>query len=168
MKRRSNGADASFVIELVFGIMGVIFTLVATIVGLAFSIDGDEFDVFLLIPGVFFLMGLIFLGVCIMTAKSRHKKNVAINELIQNGNYIMAEVVDISRDKHVEINNVHPWRVECEYEDAYGTVYHFTSKNITHNPTNELNPQVRVYVNPDDYSQYYVDVDHEIEPEEYE
>ncbi len=166
MKKRTSGVDAAAIVSAVFGFMGIIFFLVGGIVSYTFIASGDV-DTFLIIPLTFMVFGIIFTIIGAIALRAKLRKDKKINELIANGQYVMAEVVGTSRDYTVEVNGVHPWRVECEYEDPYGHVHHFQSKNITHDPSYELNPQVRVYVDSYNYSLYYVDVDYEIEPEKY-
>jgi len=105
-------------------------------------------------------MGLLFfsLGLVFLITLGNQKKNA--RRLLENGNYVVAEIFDISQNYNVSVNNKHPFVVSCKYEAVDGTVHIFKSRYLYFNPEPLLkNNVVRVYVDNDNFKKYYVDID---------
>lgn len=104
---------------------------------------------------VFFLVGFIPLT-CSFTGKARKKK------LLSSGHFLDATVEQITLNTSYRVNGQSPYVLYCTYHDDYKDItYRFKSENLWTNPES-LFPTgsiVRVYVNPTDYSKYYVDVE---------
>lgn len=116
--------------------------------------------------GVFLLMGVIFTCVGIIPIIVGIKRSSLQKQLIAGGRSIFAKVESITHNTSYRVNGRSPYVVYCTYQDEYkGVVYRFKSDNIWQNPEYFLQPgsDVRVYVNGEDYSKYYVDVESMIE-----
>lgn len=116
--------------------------------------------------GVFILMGVIFSCVGIIPIIVGIKKSSLQKQLIAGGRYIFAKVESITQNTSYKVNGRSPYVVYCTYQDEYkDVVYRFKSGNIWQNPEYFLQPgsDVRVYVNGEDYSKYYVDVESMLE-----
>ena len=90
-----------------------------------------------------------------MKVNSAQKKKV-----LENGQVIYATVENIVLNTNYSINGQNPYLIYCFYQDSYQNIlYRFKSENLWMNPA-ELFPigsSIKVYVNPKDYSKYYVD-----------
>ncbi len=108
------------------------------------------------------IMGGVFLLVGITTAVTNAKKEAKKKQLRQQGRYINAIVERVDVNYNYSVNGKHPFVLYCNYQDEYsGVVYKFKSDNLWTNPYPFLQQgsEVRVLVNGQDYSQYYVDVE---------
>lgn len=156
MERKAKiGADALLIVGIVFSCMGALFFVIG--IALSFVMSGQDAVIFLLAFGgtgfVFLAVGLIFLMVKI-------KKKRLCNRLLRSGNYIMAEISEVTVNYNVSVNGRSPYVVECRYQDMAGNVHIFASRCLYFNPGPLLqNQMVKVYVEGDDYKHYYVDID---------
>ena len=102
---------------------------------------------------IFLAIGLVFLVI-----KIRRKQRC--NRLLQSGSYIMAEIAETKINYNVRINGKSPYVVECQYWDMAGNVHIFKSRCLYFNPESLFKDRmVRVYVEGDNYKNYYVDID---------
>ena len=154
----------------VFLLCGGIFTFVGTIFLIASIMIASNMDyvvahgqgdvqflpaIFAFTGGVAAIIGIILLTVCVK--KSRMKR-----KLIQQGEYVLAEITGIPFDYSVRVNGWPTFRIECSYQDPRsGRVYVFRSEALLIDPTYYIaQPSVRVFVDRDsDYRHYYVDID---------
>lgn len=114
---------------------------------------------FWIFPLVFGCVGvpflLIGLGFLIAVGVSGKKKK----DLLANGRKLCAEVTGGRINYSQSVNGRHPSKLECRYEDPVtGAEYRFSSKNVWFDPEVYVGQQVTVYVKPDDFSKYYVDI----------
>lgn len=159
IKKKENLAER--LLGIIFTILGAVFLAVALIVAVAVlpNVTGAEGENLFVIPVVFGIVGAVFLLVGIgflifVGVKDKKKK-----ELIQNGNKVFAEVTGGSEVLNVEVNGRHPWKLECRYTDPYnGAVYLYSSRNTFMDPYPYIGQQVAVYVDKNDPSKYYVDI----------
>lgn len=101
----------------------------------------------------FLIMGIVFL--LVLKAKQNKKQN-----LLQNGRMVEAVVTGGQINYNVQVNNRHPWKLECKYEDPYtGATYLFSSNNIWKDPFLYVGQSVKVYMDRENPRKYYVDVD---------
>lgn len=101
----------------------------------------------------FLIIGIVFL--IIVRRRSKTKKL-----LIQTGRKIYAKVTGGEMVYNYMVNNRHPFKLECTYTDfGTGAVYLFSSRNMWLDPNFYIGQQIEVYVNPDNYKKYYVNVD---------
>lgn len=109
----------------------------------------------------FIVFGLIFACVAFIPMFFMGRVSSKAKKLMQQGHYVMAKVESIHRNSNIEVIGKTPYVVYCNYQDIYsGTIYRFKSKNIWYDPGAYLqqDAEIRVYVNGQDYSDYYVDV----------
>ena len=154
-KKAKIGLSASMIIGIVFTGMGVAFLTAGIVTGIILSAEGS--NLFLMIFGgigtAFLLMGLPFLVVAIRRRKQ-------MNRVLKEGHYIMAEVCEVTRNYGVRVNNRYPFLIRCRYDDGRGNVHIFKSRNIFYVPdTLQVGCPVKVYVDPNNYKHYYMDID---------
>lgn len=102
---------------------------------------------------VFFLIGSGFLVKEIL-----HKSKQ--NQLKQNGRKLRATITGGDMCYTVTINNRHPYKLDCMYQDEFTKEsYLFSSDFVFDPPENYIDAQVDVYVDPNEMSKYYVDMD---------
>ncbi len=113
----------------------------------------------LLIPAIegliFLTIGSIFLAITFKAEKL--KKN-----MLQNGMPIQATVETITRDYIVRYNGRYPFVLYCTYVNpSTGLMHRFCSEKYLQDLNQYFQPgmPVTVFVDPMDYSKYYVDVD---------
>lgn len=156
-KKAKMGMSAMLIVGILFFLMGIIFLPTGIGIYLAEKEFMGEAIIFLITFGgtglIFSVLGLIFLIISI-------NKKLRCDRLLQEGNYIMAEVMEITRNLNVRINNRHPFIVKCCYQDGYGNLHIFKSRNLLFDPSIILKDNmVRVYVDGQNYNHYYVDID---------
>ena len=72
----------------------------------------------------------------------------------------MAEIAETKINYNVRINGKSPYVVECQYWDMAGNAHIFKSRCLYFNPEPLFKDRmVRVYVEGDNYKNYYVDID---------
>ena len=157
MERKSKtGLSALLIVGSVFTIVGASFLAIGLIIYYALK-EEEGAILFLLIFGgiglLFFVLGVIFLIVEL-------KKKLRNDKLLGAGNYVMAEVLEVTLNYNVAVNRRHPYIVRCRYQDMYGNVHIFKSRDLYFDPTDLFKDQmVKVYVDGDNYKRYYVDID---------
>ncbi len=162
-KKIKNGMNARLLVGIIFALIGAAFFAAGLI--LLFTVTNETKMLFFLIFGgiglVFLILGIFFL--CL-----EGKKRNAQQKLLENGYYVEADFFDIDWDTTVNVNGRHPYFARFRYQDEYGNVHIFKSRNMFINPdTLMADRKVKVYVNGTDYKYYYVDID-EILPNIYE
>lgn len=108
---------------------------------------------------VFALIGAIPL--LVMTRKKSKNKKI-----LETGQVLHALVDSIEYNTSVSVNGTHPYVIFCSYRDEYKEItYRFKSENIWTDPSLVFQPgsDVEVYVDPGDYSKYYVNAQKLIE-----
>ena len=157
MERKSKtGPSALLIVGSIFTILGAVFLATGVIIYYALK-EEEGAILFLLIFGgiglLFFVLGVIFLIVEL-------KKKLRNDKLLGAGNYVMAEVLEVTLNYNVAVNRRHPYIVRCRYQDMYGNVHIFKSRDLFFDPTDLLKDRmVKVYVDGENYKHYYVDID---------
>lgn len=101
-------------------------------------------------------MGAIFLFFGIMILFVIYVDDEKLLKAIKNNTKVVAKVTNLVQD-----NSVGEYQVKCEYKNEYSRkVYKFTSSYLKNNPKGHVNigDEVDVYVVPDDYKIYKVDL----------
>lgn len=147
----------------IFSIVGLCFLLTSIIVWInmdaVIASPNSRGDVTLL-PIIFGIVGLVLFILSILFFIIYYKKQKKIAELIEHGNFVMAKVINISKNLAIEVNGRHPFYLECQYKDIYTGAYHiFKSENIFFYPEDMIGKEIRVYVDGSNYKNYYVDMD---------
>lgn len=166
-KKVKMGVSALTIVTIVFMVLGGTFFPVGILMFvLGLKVDSEMF----IMAIIFGSVGTLFLALGLLFLFMELKKRKVYNRLLQEGYYILAEVVEIDRNLSVSYGNTstvgggrHPYIIKCEYMDENSTIHIFSSRNITKYPGSDLlGRQVRVYVDRNDYGNfkhYYVDVD---------
>ena len=156
MERKAKiGFDGMLIVGIVFAIVGPILIAVGISVFLAFPGEGN-----IICLSVYGSMGLIFLAIGLVFLVIKIRRKQRCNRLLQSGSYIMAEIVETKINYNVRINGKSPYVVECQYWDMAGNVHIFKSRCLYFNPESLFKDRmVRVYVEGDNYKNYYVDID---------
>lgn len=149
----------SKVFGLIFGILGLVFF----IVGVAFLycyplLAGDS--EFKILGYMFSMYGGVFLviGLCSFLVALRHKRKV--QRLMRDGKCYNADIVRTYEKPYMRVNFRYPFVVECGYQDNRGRSYLVKSGNVWLNSfvSRESDIKARVWVNPDNPKDYYVEV----------
>ena len=153
---------ATDIVGLIFAPLGLIFLIVGILVNMNADnrnvhVEGDP-RIFLAtfggVGGVFLVLGVAFLVLMI-------RRRMIHNRLFTQGHYIMAQVTSDMPNYNVRINGCCPYFAECSYTDPNTGILHlFRSRDIYFDPTAiAMDAMVPVYVDPDNFRHYYVDID---------
>lgn len=116
------------------------------------------FIIFIALGGLFSLVGL---GIVISSIMKKKKKK----RLLSSNVIIQANIVSFDYDRSISVNHRHPFMLIASAISPYdGMTYNFKSEPIW----NDLGPileqynikTVPVYVNPQNYKEYHVDIDY--------
>ena len=156
-KKAKIGMNATFIVGLIFSIIGAIFLVLGIVLFTGLKEEMTDAFMFLFIFSgiglIFFLIGILFLMIQLSKKKMSQR-------LLENGNYVVAEIFDITQEYNVTVNGRHPFVINCKYEAMDRTIHIFKSKYLYYNPKSLLkNNAVRVYVDNNNYKKYYVDID---------
>lgn len=107
----------------------------------------------------FFGLGSQFLVIGSIFITSESKQKQKIQAIIKQGNYIEAEITEITQNLAYEENGEYPYVINAKYEDETGCVHLFRSYNLNFNPEGILLSKiVPIYMKKDDYKYYYMDI----------
>lgn len=141
--------------SIVFGGIGISF-LAAGIISFALISDPKV----LIVSYIFGSVGAVFTVVAIILISLIRKKHNMQQRLKSEGQYVLADITKIFMNAGITYGNKHPYKIYCKYMDDSGVNHKFHSNNIMINPDGLIDDeQIRVYVNSNDYSRYYVDTD---------
>ena len=111
-------------------------------------------------PIILVFMGLIFGGIgggmffANVAASGKRKK------LLENGDRVTGTIINVITVTNVRINHRHPYKAEVEVSDPFtGERYLYSSKQVMDDIHYMVGSTVDVYVDRDDKSKYYVDLD---------
>lgn len=119
------------------------------------SASGDilGYGILLGIGVIFVLVGFVPM-VCMTVSSIKGKK------LLETGKRLSATVERVDFNLSITYNGRHPYIIFCTYQDVYqGVTYRFKSKNLMQEPGCAPGDSIEVYVDPEDYSKYVVNVD---------
>lgn len=147
------GPSVLMILGIIYAVLGAIFLVVGKIVYRAVLEQGRIVGgIFAGIGSIFFILGVIFL---ILEGRKRRQ----IYRLLETGQYIEGEITDYKVNFNVTINNRHPYIVIARYLDPYGATHIFKSRNIyQYLEPSIIGRTVKIYVEDDTYSPYYVDM----------
>lgn len=141
---------------LIFGATGVLIAVFATS-----AVDAAEQAAFRLaflcsFGGIGVILAIIG-GVLLAKASTRRRRAEALEA---GGTCAMADVVDITPVYTMNVNGRSPYILRCTYRHTDGQLYMLKSEYLRYNPKHLLpNNQVKVWIDPYDIKQYYVDVE---------
>lgn len=108
---------------------------------------------------IFFFTGALFAVLGIILLISQRRKKARSTRLLETGVRFNAEIVSIGMDMKISSNYHHPYVIDCRYQAPDGVFYTFRSGPVWQNPSHYLTSEyVPVYVDPNNYSNYYVDL----------
>ena len=114
----------------------------------------DNFhSIFLLLFGG---IGLIFFIIGVAVFRKSYVLKKRRDRLISSGRAVMAEIIEINQNTGIELNGESPYRINAKYSEK-DKDYFFNSHDIWFKPSCFPGKKVRVYVDRNDYSNYYVD-----------
>lgn len=155
-RRKAKRGLTVFILEsIIFSFVGIIFILVGGIIP-AENIEGDARA----FRAIFCGLGAVLLIAGVLCLCLEIRTRVRNNRLINSGQYIMAEISEITMNYAVRVNSRHPYIIICRYQDRYGNIHTFRSRNLYFDPAPLLKDQmVKVYVDGENFKYYYVDID---------
>ena len=110
---------------------------------------------------VFGIMGVAFACVGIIPLALKEKRRRKNEDLVNNGTAVWAKVHHVEVNSTYAVNNVHPRRIVAVYTDEYtGEEIEFKSENIFDIGFCDSvaeGSEVRVYMDRNDHSKYFVD-----------
>ena len=106
----------------------------------------------------FCFVGLVFAGIGIGMYLSLRRRSALKEELIAGGYYEFATVISIDRNIRISINGRHPFVVVCRIERG-GVLHEYKSDNLFTHPGLKAGDPIPVYLDRNDDSHYYVDVE---------
>ena len=106
----------------------------------------------------FAVIGVVFLCIFFVFIGWKVRAGRKKDYLKRNGTLVQADITDVYENMQVTMNDRHPFRISCEYKAPDGKVYTFHSGDLWYE-SHELphEGKLPVYVDPRDYSRYYVD-----------
>lgn len=109
---------------------------------------------------VFCTAGALFAAAGILFIALMIRKNLSIRALLSAGHFVMADYVGSERAGTVVIYGQPPYRAKFRFCDPSGRICVFHSRYLKSDPTLYLaGRQVRVDVDPENYGNYYADLD---------
>ena len=140
---------------IIFAGVGLVFTLAGIWMDLNVTPDPDvDF-----IKTVFTYLGssVLVLGLFLLWLSGREQaKNMRLKKA---GNYVYASVQDACPDLSERVNGRNTWILKAVYTDETGEEHRFEASHFLKDPRGSMtSPFVKVYVDPADYSQYYVEL----------
>lgn len=111
-------------------------------------------------PIILAFMGLVFGGVGGGMFFSNVAASVKRKKLLENGDKVTGTITNVITVTNVRINHRHPYKAEVEVNDPFtGERYLYSSKQVMDDIYYMVGSTVDVYVDRDDKSKYYVDLD---------
>jgi hypothetical protein len=93
---------------MVFGLLGIIFSLVGA--GLTLAI----ITAFVGIP--FLLLGIAFLGIAAAGLIWRYKQAQMVVNVLRSGEATRGQIVDVQENYSVQVNGRHPWVIRYQFQ----------------------------------------------------
>ena len=112
------------------------------------------------VPIVFMGLGALFFSIGAVFVVIDIKKKRKERALIKNGRKVFGEIQGGFADKTYRVNGKNPYRFKCTYYDVNsGQPVICISDRTWENPDMHVGKQVLIYVDSNDSSHYYVDLD---------
>ena len=136
-----------------FFLTGVIFS------GIAISTFFVEEEGVEILRVVFGLVGVLFLLIAGIFLLVRNRRRRTMGKVRAEGRRLNAVVTAVDWNQSFSMNGRHPYVVNCQFVDGT-TVHTFRSENIWFDPSPDIWPgmDISVYVNQDNYNEYWVDI----------
>ena len=112
------------------------------------------------LTAIFLFMGIVFAGIGTAFMAVKHRQEQKTRLLQATGDVIEAEITDIRENMNKTMNGQHPIVISCRYRTSGGRVYLFQSGSFWYASYEiDMKKKIRVYVDRNNPSNYYVDVD---------
>ena len=106
------------------------------------------------------ITGLIIIGLGVTATYLQRKARRKRMRLMETGKRIEAVITDIKQDENQSMKGMHPIIISCRYISPEGRLYLFNSAPAWHRSYEiNLRTKIPVYVDSDNPSHYYVDVE---------
>ncbi|MGI5894196.1 MAG: hypothetical protein ACOX6P_06330 [Candidatus Merdivicinus sp.] len=149
------GKSVLFILGLIYTLLGGVFLILGLTLGIALA-QSDAWIggiIFSGIGGIFFVLGIIFLMI-------EYRKKQRAQRLLDRGQYLTGEVADFQINYNVTYQSRHPYILLARYQDSNGNTHIFRSWNIYQYPDPSIiGKPVKIYVDGDDFQNYYVDIE---------
>ena len=160
MRKAKFGITAMLIIGIVFTLIGGIECICGLITFLCVSDDLGYLFLYIFVGNglLFFILGVLFLSYEI-------NRRLRANRLLNSGNFVLAEISDVTMQYFVRVGFRHPYIILCKYQDALGEIHTFKSRELLHihrsllSGRSLLGQKVKVYVEDKNLKHYYVDID---------
>lgn len=143
--------------------MGALFISIGVVVNfldIPFESVSEERVFRYVFLGTFGGIGIILAIVGGIIGYRIQKKERQKEQLIRDGNYVWAEIVDVSPNYGVTFNGRSPFVLRCKLQHTDGQTYILKSRYLRFNPESLLaDGKVKVWFDAYDIKRYYVDVD---------
>lgn len=149
------GITPAGIVTIVFGILGVIyFFLGIMLTQLPADAEDHSAGIAFTVLGGVLLAATLFLLVYTVFQRKRLQK------IVNAGNYIWGEVIEIVPNYNVRVNNRNPFILMVRYQDRYGNIHIFRSGNLKNYPDHSvIGKQVKIYYEDESYKHYYIDLE---------
>lgn len=127
---------------------------------LSLPVSGDAGQALRICGIVFTLLGVVFCSTGVVSMLIAREQGRRIDRLMNGGICYEAEVVRTYNNQFLQIYTTHPLIVECIYKDVSGKTYLVRSGNVWPDGAvlHERDVMARVWVNPQDPRDYFVEV----------
>ena len=147
------GMDSALLLGLIFGFIGIIYLPVGIGLGIALP-DGR---LFLCIFGG---LGAVFLIVSAALIVRSILCRRGIRRAVEDGQYVLAAVTEVTRNYNVRVNGRHPVYAVCAYTEPLSkTVHLYRSRERRYIPDDIVGQTVKVYISRENDKYYYADID---------
>ncbi len=118
-----------------------------------FISDSNIFEIiFISVGGFFTVIGVVFLIICYI-------KKRRVNDLVMNGDKLSGTIIAVRTNYKIKVNNRYPFIADCEVVNPYDNErYLYRSENVVADISMLVGMTVTVYVDRNDRSKYYVDI----------
>lgn len=109
------------------------------------------------------IMGIVCLCIGGVPLFFSARKKLQKKRILANGRVLYAVVDRIGINTSQSVNGQYPYIIYCTWKDEYADVlYRFKSDNLWADPRTAFKEgrEIAVYVDPTDFSKYYVDAEH--------
>lgn len=143
--------NSNSIVGFVLSFIGAIWV----ILGVALS------SLHMMVFWIFGAIGAVLLGAGLSYLYFYKKNHDNRQRLFDEGKYVMAHIESILCDETVEINGSHPYYAICSFINPDDNKqYTFRSSNYVENLNEALESnEVRVYINPENLDEFYVDLE---------
>lgn len=152
---RHKKTDIRKIAGSIFAGIGLVFTLCAVWMNLNVTPDADV----RFIKTVFTYLGTFILAAGLFLIWLSAREQAENLRLKKAGNYVYASVNDAYPDTRERVNGKNTWILSAVYIDDTGEEHRFEAAHFIRDPRGSMtSPFVKVYVDPDDFTKYYIDI----------